>query len=420
MGRFVERHFNASRSDLDGTTRPCACGGTATYKGRRAKTFHTALGPLALQRAYYHCAACNQGCYPRDDALGLRGRTVSPGLERMIGTAATDVSFGRARALLEELAGVRVSTSQVERTAKGLGAAIAADERAGIAPEPCPAPTVYLGMDGTGVPMRAAETAGRAGKQPDGSAKTREAKLAVIWTAQKVNAKGRPERDLGSVRVTAAIESAASRATDPEPSPFAQRVRRLAERYGYADAERRVVLGDGAAWIWNLCYEQFPGALQIVDLWHAKEKVWECGRALWGVGARTDEWAEACCDDLEHGRFDAVLDSLRPHAAESEACRLGLGYFEGNRARMRYDEFRAQGLCVGSGVVEAGCKTVVGERCKQSGMRWTVSGADAILALRSCVVSGRYEDYWERRAAAAGILTCAAAARVPEGQEGAS
>ena len=126
-------------------------------------------------------------------------------------------------------------------------------------------------MDGTGVPMRSAETAGRAGKQPDGSAKTREGKLAVFWTAEKVNAKGRPDRDLGSVRVTAAIESAASRPTDPEPSPFAQRVRRLAESCSYADAERRVVLGDGAAWIWNLAYEQFPGALQIVDLWHAKK-----------------------------------------------------------------------------------------------------------------------------------------------------
>ena len=86
MGHFIEERFNSSRSDLDGTTRPCPCGGTATYKGCRAKTFQTTLGPLALQRTYDHCAACNQGCYPRDDALGLRGRTVSPGLERMIDT----------------------------------------------------------------------------------------------------------------------------------------------------------------------------------------------------------------------------------------------------------------------------------------------------------------------------------------------
>ncbi len=420
MGHFLEQHFNASRSDLDGTTRPCPCGQTATYKGRRAKTVQTTLGPLALQRAYYHCAACGRGCYPRDEALGLDGRTVSPGLERMIGTAATDVSFARARAVLEELAGVRLSTSQVERTAKALGAAIAADERAGIPPEPCRAPTAYLGMDGTGVPVRSAETAGRTGKQPDGSAKTRETKLGMFWIAEAVDDEGRKHRNPGSVRVSAGIESAASRDTDPDPSPFAQRVRRLLECCSYADAERRVVLGDGAPWIWNLAYQECPGAIQIVDLWHAKEKVWECARALWGAGARTDAWAEARCDDLELGRFEAVLDSLRPYVTECEAFRLGLGYFEDNRQRMRYAEFRAQGLCVGSGVVEAGCKTVVGERCKRSGMRWTVSGANAILALRSCVVSGRYEDYWERRAAAAGILTCSAVERATEGRVAAS
>lgn len=398
MAGILEQHLNDRRDDLQGTTLPCACGAPAAYKGHARKTFQSTLGPLALERAYYHCAQCGRGWHPQDAALGLTGRSVSPGVERMIGTAAAQVSFDRARGMLEDLAGVRLSTSLVERTAKGLGAAVAADERTVIEPEPCRAPTAYLGLDGTGVPMRAAETAGRAGKQPDGSAGTRETKLAVFWTAEAVNAKGLPERDRGSVRVSAAIESAASRPTDPEPSPFAQRVRRLAERCGYFDAERRVVLGDGAPWIWNLAYEVCPGAIQIVDLWHAKEKLWECGRALWGTGERTEEWAEARCDDLELGRFDIVLESLRGYAAECEAFRLAQGYFDDNRARMRYAEFRAQGLCVGSGVVEAGCKTVVGERCKQSGMHWTVLGVNHILALRSCVLSGRYEDYWARRA----------------------
>lgn len=399
MAGILEQHLNDNRDDLQGTTQPCACGATAAFRGYARKTFRTTLGPLTLERAYYHCATCGRGWHPRDDDLGLAGRTVSPGLERMIGTAAAQVSFERSRGLLEDLAGVRVSTSLVERTAKGLGAAIAADECAVIEPEPCRAPTAYLGLDGTGVPMRSAATAGRAGKQPDGSAKTRESKLGVFWTAEKVNAKGYRERDRGSVRVSAAIESAASRPADPEPSPFAQRVQRLAERCSYPEAERRVVLGDGAPWIWNLAYEQCPGAIQIVDLWHAKEKLWECARALWGTGERTDAWAHARCDDLELGRFDTVLESLRPHEGECEAFRLALGYFTENRARMQYAEFRAQGLCVGSGVVEACCKTAVGERCKQSGMHWTVDGVNAILALRSCVLSGRYEDYWARRAA---------------------
>ena len=401
MGRLLAQRLNADRSDLEGSTRRCACGQQARFNGYRSKTFRTALGPLTLERAYYHCGACGQGSHPRDAALGLDGRSVSPGLERMIGSVAAEVSFARSSEMLRELAGLHVPTTQVEHVAKALGRDIAADERQVVASEPARAPTAYLGMDGTGVPMRPAETAGRAGKQPDGRAKTRESKLVTYWTAEKRNAAGRPERDPGSVRVSAAIESAASRDTDPEVAPFGLRLRRMAERCSYADAPRRVVLGDGAAWIWKLTSSECPGAIQIVDLWHAKEKLWECGQALWGAGPRTEEWARARCDDLEEGRFAELLATLRPHVEECEAFRLGLGYFETNRERMRYDEFRAQGLCVGSGVVEAGCKTVVGERCKRSGMRWTVDGVNAILALRSCVISGRYEDYWERRAEAA-------------------
>ena len=143
-----------------------------------------------------------------------------------------------------------------------LGKSIAADERTVLAAESARAPTAYVGLDGNGLPMRAAETAGRTGKQADGRAKTRESKLVTYWAAEQRNAAGRPERDPGAARYSAAIESAASRDTDPEAAPFAQRLRRMAERCSYADAPRRVVLGDGAAWIWKLADQECPGALR--------------------------------------------------------------------------------------------------------------------------------------------------------------
>ena len=220
MGRLLARRLNADRSDLEGSTRRCACGQQARFNGYRSKTFRTALGPLTLERAYYHCGACGQGSHPRDAALGLDGRSVSPGLERMIGSVAAEVSFARSSEMLRELAGLHVPTTQVEHVAKALGRDIAADERQVVASEPARAPTAYLGMDGTGVPMRPTETAGRA--------KTRESKLVTYWTAEKRNAAGRPERDPGWVRVSAAIESAASRDTDPEVAPFGLRLRRMA------------------------------------------------------------------------------------------------------------------------------------------------------------------------------------------------
>ena len=215
-------YYDADDSDHSSSTIACACGQTAHYAGRRPKTFTTLLGPLRLHRAYYHCAACRRGSCPRDRALGLRDTSLSPATARLVGLVATSVSFVETSEWMGELAGVAVDPKQVERTAEALGREVAADERGRVEPAPAAAPTMYLGLDGTGVPVRKSEVAGRRGKQPDGSAKTREVKLVTVWTAETRNADGLPERDPGSVSYSAAVESAASRPTDPLPSPFAQ------------------------------------------------------------------------------------------------------------------------------------------------------------------------------------------------------
>ena len=397
----VEQRLNADLSDYCGPGRACpACDQPARYAGRHPKTFQSVLGPLTLQRAYYHCAACRAGVFPRDAALGLDGSSLSPGVLRMLGSTAALVSFAETSALLRELAGLQVDTKQVERCAEALGREIAAAEQAGAFPAEGPsAPTMYLGLDGTGLPMRASETADRAGKQADDSAKTREAKLVVVWTAQSRHPKtGRPMRDPGSASYSAAIESAACRDTDPEPSPFDRRVRRQAERRGFPQAQRRVVLGDGATWIWRLAGEGYPGAIQIVDLFHAKEHLHEVSKKLFPSDPdRARLWADVRCDELDDGDLDDVLAILRSHASECEEADQCAAYIERNRERMQYADFRAQGLCVASGIVESGCKSVLGTRLKRSGMHWTVDGANDIIALRCCILSGLYEDFWAYR-----------------------
>ncbi len=400
--RAVEQRLNADHSDHSGPTRPCPCGQPARYAGRRAKRFTTVLGDLTLYRAYYHCAACQTGSAPRDQHLGLVDTSLSPAVTRMVGFVGALVSFQEGGALLRDLAGVAVPTKQVERTAEALGREIAEDERRSLEPEPPPVPTMYVGMDGTGVPLRASELQGRAGKQPDGSAKTREVKLVTVWTAEARDDEGTPVRDPGSVTYSAAIESAASRDTDKHPSEFAQRVDREARRRGFDQAPRRVVLGDGAPWIWNLADEQFPGATQIVDLYHAKQHLSDVAKAIYGPGSDlAAQWATQRHDELDDGKLDAVLHALRVHADVSDEARKCLDYVTRNRSRMRYPHFRAQGLAVSSGVVEAGCKVVVGTRLKRAGMHWTLAGANAILALRCAKLSGRFEDFWERRSAGA-------------------
>ena len=380
----------------------CACGQTARYAGRRPKTFTTVLGPLTLERAYYHCDTCQAGVCPRDKALGLHETSLSPATTRMVGLAALSVSFAEAGELLKALAGVAVDPKQVERTAEALGRDVADDECKVVEPEPAAAPTMYLGLDGTGVPVRKSEVEGRRGKQPDGTAKTREVKLATVWTAETRNADGLPERDPGSVTYSAAVESAASRATDPLPSPFAQRAYREAQRRGFDTAARRVVIGDGAEWIWNLSAEQFPGAIEIVDLYHAKGHLCDVAKALYGAGTDLAErWGKHRRDELEAGRIDAILTALHAHSQTCDEARKCIDYLTRNRHRMRYPQFRAWGLCVSSGIVEAGCKHAIGARLKRAGMHWTVAGANAIIALRCCKLSGRFEDFWERRAAKA-------------------
>ena len=244
--RALEQRLNADPSDHQGPELPCPGGGTARYHGRHAKTFASALGPLRLERAYYHCARCQSGFCPRDRSWGLALAALTPGVLRMTASAAALVSFQESSGLLSELAGVEVSAKQVERVAEALGAEIAADERKSVEKTGPGALTLYLGMEGTGLPIRAAEVPGRTGKHPEGSAKTREAKLVTVWSAEARDAEGKPRHDPGSITYSAGIESAATRDTRPQISDFAARVQREATRRGFAQARQRVVLGDGS------------------------------------------------------------------------------------------------------------------------------------------------------------------------------
>lgn len=401
--KALERQLNADTSDHAGPSLPCPhCGQSARFAGRLLKSFQSVLGELTLERAYYHCSSCRTGFCPRDQALGLADTALSPGVTRMTGLTAAMVSFAESSELLRELAGVPVDAKQVERTAEALGREIARDEQEVVEPatEAEIAPTMYLGVDGTGIPVRKEELEGRKGKQPDGSAKTREVKLCAVWSAESRDEEGQAVRDAGSVSYSAAIESAAQRDVDEAPAEFWQRVEREARRRGYDRAARQAALGDGALWIWNGVGEHLPNAIQIVDRAHAKEHLSNVAKAIFGPHSDLgQQWAKQHKDELEEGDVEAVLSALAAHADSNEEARKNYDYFDRNRERMRYADFHRQGLCTTTAVLESGCKTAIGARLKRGGMHWTVAGADAIIALRCCKLSGRFEDFWERRAA---------------------
>ena len=290
----------------------------------------------------------------------------------------------------------------MERAAEASGAAQAAAVRersAAIAgrklvpmpPSPCP-DMLYGAIDGTGVTLTAKETAGRDGKGEDGRARTREVKLAVFFTQDDVNQDGYPVRDRDSCSYIATFEPA---------SVFGGLVKAEGIRRGADHVRQLTILGGGAAWIWNIATSKFPEATQIVDLFHAREHLNDLARQLeFMLLDRKDEWLAARLEDLDHGYIDGIVAATREYPlvgtkkAEIDAA---LGYFENNAHRMRYKWFRSRGLFVGSGVVESGCKAVIGQRLKMSGMRWTFTGADAIATLR-CQQASRPEDrIWPAR-----------------------
>lgn len=399
-GQVLERLLNADGGGYRGARIPCGHGHHAEFVDQRRKQLLTVLAPVAVERAYYHCAPCAGGVVPKDQALDIVGTTFSPGVRRMLGRVGGQEAFAAGRRDLAELAGVRVTTKAVERVAEALGAqveAVACAERTaaltGKVVALKPVLRLYIAIDGTGVPMVPHETEGRQGKDDTGKATTREAKLGCVFTQTRLDEQGRPVRDADSTTYVGAIEPAEA---------FGRRIYAEAVRRGVPRAAQVMVLGDGAPWIWGIAEEHFPGAIQIVDLYHAREHLADLGTLLYGPGsAPAKSWTAARREDLDAGHVEGVvaaLGRLRPGGAETEkAVRQARGYFATNAERMRYARFRRQGLFIGSGVVEAGCKTIVGLRLKQSGMRWTVRGANAIIALRCADLSGRWEEFWEAR-----------------------
>jgi hypothetical protein len=193
----------------------------------------------------------------------------------------------------------------------------------------------------------------------------------------------------------AAIERAATRDTDEQASEFAQRALRESARRRFEKAHRRVVLGDGAPWIWNLAGEQFPGAIEIVDLFHAKQHLAELSASLWGPTHEVCPfWLPRRWAELEAGDIESLVAHLEIHAHHSEEARKAAAYFSQNKERMRYRAFKHAGLCTSTGVVEAACKHTIGTRLKRPGMHWSVPGANAIAALRCAVLSRRFDRFF--------------------------
>ena len=383
---------------------PCSCGHHAGYQELRSKSVLTAVGEVTISRPYYLCAHCHHGQFPADIELDIANTEFSPGVRRMQAVVGQEAAFAQGRQQMKLLADLEVTTKAVERTAEAIGKDIAGRAQAEIQQAMqldlpmivgSPIAILYVQVDGTGVPVVKKETVGRQGKNEGQPAHTREAKLGCVFTQTTWDQEGHAIRDPDSTTYVSAIETA---------EEFGKRIYLEAWKRGWSRAEKKVFMGDGSEWIWNIAEQYFPGAIPVVDLYHPSQHLWDLTRKLYpNQEAEQRRWVMVHQNMLEEGKIEELVSALRTidssHPELEDKVRVEAGYFENNRERMRYPEFRRQHLFVGTGVIEAGCKVLIGSRCKQSGMFWTVGGANAILALRCCHFNGRFEDYWEARRA---------------------
>lgn len=372
--------------------------------GQRPKAVLLTLGWITLRRTYLYSPEREQGRFPLDGALGLI-ESYSPGVARwMCRAAALAGSYQAASQDLLTYASLQIDSRQIQRMITQMAPPMSQWRQAqGPVFNPAAGDIFCVGTDGTGAPMRREELRGRKGKK--GKARTREVKVGTVFTHRKPDRPDqRPERDYNSTTYIADIVPA---------KEFGARLRAEAIRRGIARAKTIVFLGDGAAWVWALARVNFPSAICILDYYHACEHLTLLCQALYGEGSalakkRYRQWRKALLKDKITPMIAQAKADLPSGPAARKLAKKQIHYFQHNQSRMLYQTFRRSGYFIGSGVVEAGCKTVVGQRLKHSGMLWSCKGASDLLAVRCALLSGWFEDFWKHHSNLARGLALAA------------
>jgi hypothetical protein len=409
-----------------------SCGHVQRLVGERPKELITLVGPVRFVRPYYQCLHvgeveeeqdCTHGEAPADVLWGVNEQRTTPGVQRQISYLSARLTFEEAAETLCRSVPIGMSGRQALKLMRPVGEALAASEdrqvhalqaQAGQArSQPCEwrqqqkgIERLYIELDGVLARIRRGSVPLEKEERHRKGDVYREIKAGAVFRAER--GPKRSELVPGVYVDTPAPDGVRYVARRTAKGSFAWLLYQLAVQCGLEQAQQVVVIGDGAPGIWNLAAEHFPGAVQIVDLYHAKEHVWDVAHAVFGhATAGGTAWATHACWLLEQGQSEALvcaIEALPPIAPQPGQARSSperaVDYFTTNAQRMRYPVFRAQGMHIGSGIAEAACKSIVSTRAKRCGMRWTPEGLDALLPLRTAVLNGAYDSFWEEEYAA--------------------
>jgi hypothetical protein len=383
-GKLIEQIVALEGYGKEGTRTKCACGEMAAFEGYRPKTITTMIGVSRIERAYYYCGSCRSGFAPIDSVLGIGSGTFSAAVERGVCSLASVEPFEKVSEHLYDLSAVSVSAKAVQLASESRGARVAEEECALVDAvfrdeeqvEAQDHPEVLcIGLDGKIVSLLD---------------RGRELKVASIYELVRPKDGTKTKYEPGKTTYLGMFS---------EPGEFGRHVWVEAMKRGALAARALIVLGDGAPWIWNLAAEHFPDAVQILDIYHAKEHIWGLGGVLYGEGSKkTKRFAEYKCRQIEAGKVGKVISALGKLDVADEKkrkkLRVEIGYFNSNRCRMNYPKYRKAGYHIGSGMVESACKQF-GARLDAAGMRWIEAGAGAIAALRALWLSDKWQAYWK-------------------------
>lgn len=380
----------SGRSEYDGAYVGCECGKMARYRGLRKKDLVTMHGEVRVERGYYYCDHCKRTSFPWDGRQGLSTYIWTPRVKELVVALCATLPYQQSSILLERMTGLRIEESCEEQIVKEVGRALRQEDAEAIVeavdtgemkPVDYRPKRLYIGIDA-------------AKAHTDGE--WHDVKVGVIY--EGVIPEGGRIDTVYNARYIAAQE----RSED-----FGRRLYTKAIQCGYDNAVERVILGDGAEWIWIEANNHLRSAIKIIDYYHACEHIHGLAHVLYDEGDKNGvRWATTYCHKLKEEGPSGLIRALRRRKAQNErqreALRLELGYFTKYRKYMKYPRYTAKGIMIGSGPVESACKIVVGQRLKQAGMRWTREGSDSVLAVRTALLSGELGRI--ERAARAGSM----------------
>jgi len=377
-----------------------AAGQRRRFKEYARRTVKTLLGPVSIRRASYHSPSATPGtAYPLDAALGLRHR-FSEGLEEVTAFTASQLTYGETASVVAKALGLHLSQTAVQSIAARWGDEAMAT-RADRTPQEHGTSRMAVAVDAG--KMRTAERRRkrRGSRKQHFTEQWTDAKLGVVYGFDR---RGKSQSDK---RYVASLLS---------KEPFGHVLWTQIAASGADRAQHVVWLGDGAEWIWSLKREHLPHAVEVLDVYHARDHLHTVARALWNTDRRRRRrWVKTQQRRLLTGRVAHVLRELKRRARSlgpppddatdddpRQVVANNVRYFKHNAKRMRYDEYARNGYPIGSGVVESGCKHVIAQRMKiTASMSWSRRRAEAVLQLRSLVRSGQWDDFWKLKRVAA-------------------